>query len=200
MYKTQLADYRRQVADMYADVRRLDDPVDAWTQWRKRRDELLATHDQSPLPAADRPGFSGSPFFAYDPAWRLLAYIDEVEEEETLIGNSGGGSTGFLRFCVAHTSIDGEPFELNLYWLDSYGGGVFLPFRDRTNGDSTYREGRYLLDGAKGADLGMKDGALVLDFNFSYHPSCVWDDQWSCPLAPSGNRVPMEIRAGERLS
>ncbi|GMQ86079.1 MAG: DUF1684 domain-containing protein [Acidimicrobiia bacterium] len=199
MYKAQLADYRRQVVDLYAAVRKSTDPADAWADWRKGRDELFASHDQSPVPADDRLSFGGSPFFEYDPAWRVLAEIDTIEEDVTLIDNSGGGTTGFIRFCVARSAIHGEPFALNLYWLDSYGGGVFLPFRDLTNLSTTYGEGRYLLDGAKGADLGKEGDALVLDFNFSYHPSCVWDDRWSCPLAPPGNSLPIEIRAGERL-
>jgi uncharacterized protein (DUF1684 family) len=39
----------------------------------------------------------------------------------------------------------------------------------------------------------------VLDFNFAYHPSCVYDPRWSCPLAPPANRVEAAVRAGERL-
>ena len=77
---------------------------------------------------------------------------------------------------------------------------MFLPFRDGTSGNQTYGGGRYLLDTAKGADLGTEDGGLVLDFNFAYHPSCVWDDRWSCPLAPPGNRLDIEVLAGEGLS
>jgi uncharacterized protein (DUF1684 family) len=52
-----------------------------------------------------------------------------------------------------------------LYWLEAYGGGVFLPFGDATNGSESYGAGRYLLDTVKGADLGAVDGHLVLDFN-----------------------------------
>ncbi|HZJ48924.1 MAG TPA: DUF1684 domain-containing protein, partial [Acidimicrobiia bacterium] len=59
---------------------------------------------------------------------------------------------------------------------------------------------RYLLDTAKGADLGSEDDRVMLDFNFAYHPSCVYSPQWSCPLAPIENSTTAEIRAGERLS
>jgi uncharacterized protein (DUF1684 family) len=88
--------------------------------------------------------------------------------------------------------------ELELYWLEGYGGGVFLPFRDATAGAETYGAGRYLLDTVKGSDLGMQDGRLVLDFNFAYNPSCSYDDRWACPLAPPANRLEAVIRAGER--
>src|SRR5438094_612159 len=82
---------------------------------------------------------------------------------------------------------------------DIYGGGVFLPFRDATSGRTTYGGGRYLLDTAKGADLGVRSDELVLDFNFAYHPSCVHDSTWTCPLAPLENRLAAPIDAGERM-
>ena len=89
--------------------------------------------------------------------------------------------------------------SLTLFWLDEYGGGIFLPFRDRTNGSESYGGGRYLLDGAKGADLGSGADSITLDFNFAYHPSCVHDSQWSCPLAPPQNHLDVAVRGGERL-
>jgi uncharacterized protein (DUF1684 family) len=83
--------------------------------------------------------------------------------------------------------------------LEGYGGGLFVPFGDLTNGHETYGGGRYLLDSAKGADLGSHGNWVVLDFNFAYRPSCVHSDRWSCPLAPVENRLPVAVRAGERL-
>ena len=74
---------------------------------------------------------------------------------------------------------------------------MFLPFRDATSGNTTYGGGRYLLDTAKGADLGSAGDALVLDFNFAYHPSCVYDPKWVCPLAPLANRLAVAVEAGE---
>jgi hypothetical protein len=90
--------------------------------------------------------------------------------------------------------------RLAIWWLEQYGGGIFVPFRDGTAGRSTYGAGRYLLDTAKGADLGREGELLVLDFNFSYHPSCRYDPAWQCPLAPPQNVLAVAIEAGERLS
>jgi uncharacterized protein len=86
-----------------------------------------------------------------------------------------------------------------VWWLGSYGGGIFVPLRDGTAGTTTYGGGRYLLDTVKGADLGGRDGRLVVDLNFAYHPSCTYDPRWSCPLAPEGNRVTASVEAGEQL-
>src|SRR6266568_321942 len=66
-------------------------------------------------------------------------------------------------------------------------------------GETTYGGGRYLLDTAKGADLGGTADTLVIDLNFLYHPSCRYSSAWQCPLAPSGNTITAPIRAGERL-
>jgi uncharacterized protein (DUF1684 family) len=85
-----------------------------------------------------------------------------------------------------------------VWWLGGYGGGIFLPLRDGTAGQSTYGGGRYLLDTVKGADLDVEDGGLVLDFNFAYNPSCAYDPRWVCPLAPAANRLPVPVEAGER--
>lgn len=87
-----------------------------------------------------------------------------------------------------------------MYWLEAYGGGVFLPLADATSGHETYGGGRYLLDTVKGSDLGGEDGRLVLDFNFAYNPSCAYDPRWACPLTPPANRLGAGIRAGERTS
>jgi uncharacterized protein len=99
-----------------------------------------------------------------------------------------------------HFALGGEPLSLSMFWLLDYAGGFFLSFRDATCGDETYGAGRYLLDTAKGADLGAdRDGRLILDFNFAYQPSCSYDPRWSCPLPPRENWLTIPIRAGERL-
>jgi hypothetical protein len=99
---------------------------------------------------------------------------------------------GTLRFA-----LDGVDLELGAYWLDGYAGGLFVPFADSTSGSQTYGGGRYALDTAKGADLGGAGDRVVLDFNFSYAPSCAHDARWRCPLAPAANRLGIPVLAGE---
>ena len=67
-----------------------------------------------------------------------------------------------------------------------------------TSGKTTYGAGRYVLDTVKGSDLGGLEGTLVLDFNFSYNPSCSYDPRWDCPLAPPPNWLKVPVEAGER--
>ena len=96
--------------------------------------------------------------------------------------------------------MDDTELALGVFWIEGYAGGIFIPFRDGTSGRETYGGGRYLWDSIKGADLGSERDELVLDFNFAYHPSCVYDARWSCPLAPPENRLAIPIPAGERLA
>ena len=84
-----------------------------------------------------------------------------------------------------------------MWWLGSYGNGIFVPLRDATAGTTTYGAGRYLLDTVKGADLGREGDAWVVDLNFSYNPSCAYDPDWACPLAPAGNRLEAAVPVGE---
>jgi uncharacterized protein (DUF1684 family) len=194
-----LVDWRRRVFALYDEIRSLSStPERAWERWRAVRNDLFRDHPQSPLPQEERAGFAGLPFFDYDPALRVLVEVRDAAPEHYEIQTSGDRTYGFTRFASAAFDVAGAPAELELYWLDGYGGGLFLPFRDATAGRETYGAGRYLLDTVKGADLGSEGGRLVLDFNFAYNPSCAYDPRWVCPLAPPPNRIGVEIRAGER--
>jgi uncharacterized protein (DUF1684 family) len=114
---------------------------------------------------------------------------------------SAGGAMAFRRFGAVTVPFAAGPRRLELFWMEGYAGGLFLPFRDTTNGAETYGAGRYLLDAAKSADLGgdRAAGTLILDFNFAFQPSCAFDPKWACPLAPPSNRLDVAVRAGERL-
>jgi uncharacterized protein (DUF1684 family) len=193
-----LLDWKRTVFSLYEDIRRTSEPEAMWRRWRSRRDELFLSHPQSPLTAEVRPSFRGLSYFDYDPTMRVLADVEPAEPRRYEISTSGNGTYAFVRYGIANFVLEARPLSLELYWVEGYGGGVFLPFRDGTSGAHTYGAGRYLLDSIKGADLGTIDGKLVLDFNFSYNPSCAYDPRWVCPLAPPPNRLDVEIRAGER--
>lgn len=224
-----LADWRRRVSDLYSAVRAEaeDDPEAAWEVWRETRQALFRKHSQSPVPVAERPAFRAH-HWPYDPRLRFEAVVEPVVEGAdagsiaapatttpaaaptslhfgglTLaLPISTGGEEAFTRIGRVAVPLPGGTRELGVYWMAGYAGGIFLPFRDATNGTETYGAGRYLLDTAKSADLGpgATPGSLVLDFNFAFHPSCAFDPRWSCPLASPENRLDLRIEAGERLA
>lgn len=186
-------DWKRRVLALYAEVRAGRDPERAWERWRDVRDELFRSHPQSPLTPEQRADFAGLPYFRYDPDLRFLAGVEPAERERREIATSGEAPYVFTRFARATFELG----SLDLYWLEGYGGGIFLSFGDATSGSETYGACRYLLDTVKGADLGEVNGKLVLDFNFAFNPSCAWDDAWACPLSPPANRLPFRVEGGE---
>jgi uncharacterized protein len=203
-----LADWRRRVAELYAEVRRVaaEDPAAAWEHWRAARETLYRDHPQSPVLPEWRAAFAAR-HYAYDASLRFELRIEPppaVDPSALAIAlpNSGDDVLSFRRIGRIEVPFADRARSLSLFWMAGYAGGLFLPFRDGTNGTETYGAGRYLLDGAKSADLGgsIERRTLVIDFNFSFQPSCAFDPKWACPLAPPENRLDLPIRAGERLS
>jgi uncharacterized protein len=219
------ADWRRRVFALYAEVRRISayDPADAHALWVRVRDELFAAHPASPLLPEDRGGFVGLRVTPYDPAWRFELEVHADRSAERLDVDTGtDGVVPFERLGSVHLPLSGSDSdahsgsnpgtvraggELDVWRLASYGGGIFLPVKDALSRlpGGTYGGGRYLLDTVKGADLGDRPSAsgatpvIVLDFNFAYNPSCAYDPEWACPLAPPGNTLPFTVPVGERM-
>lgn len=188
-----LLDWRRRVATLYREVRAEVDPATAHRLWCEGRQELFSTHPESPDRAAKLRVAD------YDPAWRFEAELATTQPMRIEIATATDGLVPFERIG----RVDLPEGSLDVWWLGSYGGGVWLPLRD-TSAD-TYGGGRYLLDTVKGADLGgtfdtaVLSGSLVVDLNFSYNPSCAYDERWACPLAPEGNRLSYDVPVGELL-
>ena len=193
-----LVDWRTRVADLYARVRAAPDPAEGHALWVAGRTELFATHPQSPVAA--RPDLVTT-YWPYDPDLRFDLQIDPATPEERGAPAGADGTVDLRRIGTVALPIGGT---LDVWWLAQYGGGIFVPLKDGTSGDPTpgsgsYGGGRYLLDTAKGSWLGGTPESLVVDLNFAYHPSCRYDDQWQCPLAPPGNTIVARVEAGEQL-
>ncbi|HEU4465455.1 MAG TPA: DUF1684 domain-containing protein [Agromyces sp.] len=199
----QLQDWRRRMFGLYAGVRHLSvhDPAEGHDLWKSGRDELFAGHPQSPLLPDDRALFTGLTVSRYDPDWRFELEVRRPEEPaRMLIDDSTDGPIPFSLVGTVRIPYLGT---LDVWRLRTYGGGLFLPVKDALAGQpgGTYGGGRYVLDTVKGADLGSgaDDDSLIVDFNFAYNPSCVYDPSWSCPLAPAGNTLRDDIPVGERM-
>jgi uncharacterized protein (DUF1684 family) len=210
-----LYDWRERVARMYRERNAALGTGEAAETvldlFRTQKNDLFKMHPQSPFGTEVRATFIGLKYFAYDPALRVEARLEPLTEEALIeTPSSGHKSTVFPRVARVSFSIAGEPASLYVYWIDVYGGGLFLPFRDATNSDQSYGAGRYLFDTVKGSDfermmddvdtaaMGYGGGRILIDFNYSYNPSCAYDERWVCPLSPRENVLAMPIRAGER--
>ena len=193
-----LLDWRRRVAALYAEIRRTPDAREAHELWRATRDELLRSHPDSPLPAGERAAFTGVPVAPYASELRFEIEVDtDVAPHRLEVVTGTDGVVPFERVGIVRLPGLGD---LDVWWLATYAGGVFVPIKDALAGTETYGGGRYVIDTAKGADLGGDAGHLVVDLNFAYNPSCAYDPAWACPLAPPGNVVAAPVRAGELVA
>jgi uncharacterized protein len=185
-------------------LQREENPLQVAEQFRATRDHLFATHPQSALDSADREHFAGLNYFPYDGGACVEAHIDtSVDSDQMMVATSGEGSMPMNRVGLVRFRYGGHMGELTLYWIDVYGGGLFLPFRDATAPTETYGGGRYLFDTVKGSDFMVlsveRSGRhILLDFNYAYNPSCAYNPHWACPLAPRGNHLPFRVEAGEK--
>jgi hypothetical protein len=199
MTALEVVDWRRRVHALYAAVRSATDVPAAHDLWRHTRDDLFATHSETPLLPEDRASFTGLPVEPYDPAWRFEVEIVPGDGRHLDVET---GTDGIVPFVLLGTVDVPGVGSLDAWRLTSYAGGIFLPIKDALHGKhgGTYGGGRYLLDTIKGADLGpgLAPESLVLDFNFAFNPSCAYDPAWACPLAQPGNTTKVEIPVGER--
>ena len=192
----ELLDFRRRVFALYDEVRRqaANDPRTAHALWRDTRDGLFGAHPQSAIPPERRASFTGLRYFPYDERFRFTAPLAQELGERFEVQSSTGEAMWLRRIGRVELPIGTLP----VFWIDVYGGGLLLPFRDATSGNESYGGGRYLLDTIKGADLGSQPtGELILDLNFAYNPSCHYDPRWSCPLAGPESRLAVPVPAGE---
>jgi uncharacterized protein len=193
-----VVDWRRRVQALYADVRVLSSEgrtEQAHARWCAVRDHLFGTHPASPV--IDRDGFSGLSTAPYDPQWRFTVEVREGDGRRIVVPTGTDGNVEFVRVGTVEPDRVGR---LDLWWHGGYGGGLFLPLRDGLVGSRTYGGGRYLLDTAKGADLGGEGHRIVVDLNFAYNPSCAYDPEWACPLAQPGNVTTAEVPVGELMT
>lgn len=206
-----LADWRTRMAALYAEVRAAAaiDRTVALAHWRAVRESMYRTHPQSPVPIAEREGFQAR-HFESDGSMRFSVPVEPAAPPPSGLGglaglslpNSGADTLSFSRIGSIELPFAAGPRRLSVFWMAGYAGGLFIPFRDATNGIETYAAGRYLVDAAKSADLGTdpEAGTITVDFDYAVQPSCAFDPRWACPLSPPENRLDIPIRAGERLT
>jgi uncharacterized protein len=173
---------------------------------RAAKDQLFKTAPEcrgpaiacSPLLPADRPTFTGLRYYAFDPAARVPASLDRDATSSGVIielPTSAEEMRRMRRVGTLKFTLRGTAFALTAF-ADADARSIdqlFVPFGDTTSGSETYGGGRYL-------ELPRTaTGLYDLDFNLAYHPYCVYNPTFVCPVPPRENRLPIAIHAGERL-
>lgn len=195
-----LLDYRRTVSALYAQVRAHHADETIYGTWQATRDALFATHSQSALDDEQKAVFKGLRYYPYDAAYDVVGDFNaDVEPKDYHVDVGDDGEIHYQRVGEVTFTVPTGTGTLSVFWIMGYGGGIFIPFGDATNKVTTYGAGRYLYDTIKGADLGMREGKLVMNFNYAYNPSCSYNYRWVCPLAPPESKLDFEIPVGEMV-
>ncbi|NEU58863.1 DUF1684 domain-containing protein [Halorussus sp. MSC15.2] len=187
--------------DEDADSTDADFDVEEWRErlrsHRAEKDDFFADHPQSPIPPEERDDFDGLDYFDPDPDYRVTATVEVHDRPEPVeMDVTAGAPQRYLRIATLHFELGGEEYEVAGYRQREDGEGLFVPFRDKTTGQQTYENGRYMEFEAEG---GLEDGTeMVLDFNLAYSPFCAYSETFACPLPPEENWLDAEILAGEK--
>ena len=165
--------------------------LDAILRHRTERDRFLAEDYASPLPEEHREGFRGLDYFPPNQAWVITGAYEAIDPRDVPITSSAGTESPYKMVGTVMLPIGRSEYRLIV--LDDGDGCRFIPFRDRTCGDTTYSGGRYV-----GIEL-SNDGTVIVDFNRARNPWCVYDEEFTCPLPPPGNAIAEPIAAGEKM-
>ena len=164
--------------------------------WRSDKDRFMRSAE-SPVVEAERASFPALPYYPTNPEYRVPAALRVAPPEDVLdMPTSTGQRRKMQRVGALEFTLKGEALKLTAFAEanDTALLRLFVPFGDRTNGNETYPGGRYL-------DLDRTaTGVYDLDFNRAYHPFCLFNSTYDCPVPPRENRLPLPVRAGEKLS
>ncbi len=169
---------------------------DALRDHRRQKDEYFASDPRSPLPESLQHDFEGLAYYLIDPTYRFEVPLEEHDEKKSVtVGTSTGTERTFSRWGSFTLDIKGQTGTLQAYKADPDADRLWVPFRDGTSGEITYGAGRYLdLE----PDRHQLNDHWIVDFNEAYNPTCVYSDQYECPLPPTENWLDVPIEAGEQ--
>lgn len=165
---------------------------------RQAKDATFRNPEKSPLDGLETiASFEGLPYYPIDSTYRIVARVAHTPNAEPFaMEMSRERETRYVQHAILHFTLGDTSLTLRAYRNLDFEGDpyLFVPFRDATTATETYGGGRYLDIRAP-----LDATELVIDFNLAYHPYCVYNHKYSCPIPPLENTLPLAITAGERL-
>ncbi len=169
-------------------------------QQRREKDKSFRKGKESPIPQSEKRHFKGLNYFEVDSAFRVQATLTrDTTQSAFQMKTSTSRLPMYRKYGTLYFSLKGQACSLTVYQsLDllrnpKYRDYLFLPFTDATTDETTYGAGRYI-------DLRIPvSQTLTIDFNQAYNPYCAYSDEYSCPITPAENRLPIAVQAGEKI-
>ena len=171
--------------------------ADGISAWRATKDKFMQQSADSPIPAERRATFPPLTYFPVEPEYRVPASLTVARTNDVIeIPTSRGELRPHNRVGQLSFTLKGRLLTLTAFVEVGQQdiNHLFVPFGDLTNGTETYPGGRYLE--LERTPTGIYD----LDFNRAFHPFCYYNPKYDCPYPPRENRLPIPIRAGERMN
>jgi uncharacterized protein (DUF1684 family) len=142
-------------------------------------------------------------FYSPDENYRVMAQFQKSTNPKWLqMATSGKQKQTFRVYGIVTFKLDDTTVKLNLYQSQDlmkdpkYKDYLLLMFTDETTGKETYEAGRYL----DFTTSDIQNNSLLIDFNKSYNPYCAYESgKYNCPIPPIENRLPVAVRAGEKI-
>ena len=167
------------------------------SKFQNKLNKSFSSNEDSPLTEEDLKTFKNLEFFPIDTAFRVTAKLKFHKDSKPFkMATTTDRLPVYKLYATASFTINGKEFQLEIYQNEKltlspdYADHLFLPFTDKTNGDTSYGGGRYI-------DLNIPEGdQIVIDFNQAYNPYCAYNHKYSCPIPPEVNHVGTEIKAG----
>lgn len=163
-------------------------------QDRVQRD-MEMREKESVVPPERRSTFRGLDYYDVDSTYRFKVSLDRRSAPDTvMLAENTGQIREQVRIGTVTVPISDGEERLTVFrgTGDTPRGRLWVPFADGTNGDGTYKAGRYV-------DLISTSGdSVVVDFNRAYNPTCAYNPDFACPLPPEENRMGVRIPAGEK--
>jgi uncharacterized protein (DUF1684 family) len=163
--------------------------------YRAARDEAFRKQPDEPVPPDKMTEFLPLKYFPPDPGYVVPASLKPVEKRTVVdMPTSMGKVRKQHRVGTLEFTLKGQPLTLGAYVEAGADiNRLFVPFSDMTTGTETYYAGRYMeLDRTP-------TGLYTVDFNKAFNPFCYYNTNFDCPIPPRESRLPLPIRAGERL-
>lgn len=163
---------------------------------RAAKDESFRRQANQPVPPARMGELLPLRYFAPDPEYAVPASFTPVGARTRVQMPTSTGKmrdmdvVGLLEFTLKGRKLALGAFVEAGEAVDR----LFVPFTDLTTGTETYAAGRYIeIDRSP-------TGVYVVDFNRAFHPFCYYNASYDCPYPPPRNRLPIPVRAGEKLA
>lgn len=163
---------------------------------RARKDVAFRRQVDEPIPRAAQSAFLPLKYFPVDQSYAVTASFTPAAVRTPLkMPTSMGKMRDMEQVGTLSFTLKGQLLSLGAFVeAGTPPDRLFVPFTDLTSGTETYSAGRYLeLDRAP-------SGIYTIDFNRAFHPYCYYNENYDCPYPPPSNRLPVPVRAGEKLA